>query len=125
MFNKCIFVGRISFDLSLKQSGEVSYLTNSLAVKRSFRNGEITDFIPFKVWNKSAEYLSKYAKKGDLILISGELHIDSYTDKEGDNKKVWFINCANVNILSSKKSDEPEKTSQKQLEIEEDGDLPF
>ena len=121
MFNKCVFVGRITFDLNLKMAGETPYVVNSLAVKRAFQKDDIADFIPFKVWGKSAEYLVNYAKKGDLVLICGVLRIENFQNKDGENRKSYYINCESVNILQTKKNtSEPSNESST-----EDGDLPF
>ena len=123
MFNKCVFVGRITFNLNLHKSGDVSFVSNTLAVKRPFGKDAETDFIPFKVWNKSAEYLCNYAKKGDLILICGSLKVDKYTDKEGQNKTTYYINCETANILQSKPQKEEEQKENINYSPEED--LPF
>ena len=96
--NKIILIGRIVRDCELNELNEKKYLKNSIAVQREIKNKEgiyDTDFFNFTVWNKQAEYLQNYCKKGDLISVIGRLQNRSY---EKDGQKV-FTNEIMVNEI--------------------------
>ena len=70
-------------------------------------------------WNKTAEFIVKYFKKGEPILIDGKLETRQYEDKQGIKRKIYEVVVREVYFCAFKKSDE-------QNLIEDlDGDLPF
>ena len=133
--NTINLTGNICNDLELKQTETGKSVMNfNLAVKRPFST-DVTDFIPLVVWNQPAEYLSRYAKKGSKIAVSGKLTTRKYQDKDGNNRTAFEVVCDAVEILDSKASGEqaqeqaePSYTSQPTPKFEEisvDDDLPF
>ena len=82
--NQVTVMGRLTHDTELKttKSG-VSVSSNTIAINRRQKDSDgnyIVDFIDFTVWKKTAEYLCNYAKKGDLIILSGEIHQEKYEE---------------------------------------------
>lgn len=84
--NKAILMGRLTADPVLRQtqSGTTS-CSFRLAINRKFANKQTgereADFISCTAWSKTAEFISKYFKKGDMICVEGELRTGSYQDK--------------------------------------------
>lgn len=72
-------------------------------------------------FSNNAEYLNKYAVKGNKVGVQGKLHVDNYKDDKGVSHKRTYIVVDNVEILSSKKSEEKEETK---FEFTDD-DFPF
>lgn len=107
MINTFTAVGRLTKDPELrKTSSGVSVLQFTIACDRD-RKGKDgkypADFINCRAWRQSAEFLANYAKKGNLVAISGRIETDTYQDKAtGKNVHTWCVNCDNVQILSSK-----------------------
>ena len=107
-----------------------------LAVTRP-RAKDTTDWIPCTAWNQSAEYLGKYAAKGNRIGVSGTLTSREYEDKEGNKRTAYEVLCDSVEILESRStssSSEVSKTAEASVdsfanmegvEILEEEDLPF
>lgn len=99
--NQVILVGRICRELETKKVGEDRQVVNNvLAVNRTYkdRNGEtITDFIPFVAWNTLAKLLSRYACKGQRVILAGAMQSRNYKDSVG--KEVYVIEC-NVNEIT-------------------------
>lgn len=122
--NKVILTGRNTKDIELRQTPSgVSAIEFSIAVKRTFKNangGCESDFFDCIAYNKLAETISKYVKKGDQVGIEGRLQTRNYTNKEGKKVYVTEIVVENVEFLQSKKQDEP-----KLEEIDPDDDIPF
>lgn len=106
--NKIQLVGRICRDIDFKtsQSGK-PMVRLSLAVQRKFKNNEgkyDADFIPCIAFDRTAEFINKYFKKGDMIAISGRMQSGSY---EGQNGKVYTLDCYvdEAEFTGSKSSD--------------------
>ena len=102
--NNIQLLGRISKDLEQKTttSGK-SVCSFDIAVARKF-NKDITDFIPCTVWDKTAEIMCKFVKKGQLIAIDGSLYTRKYEDKNGNNRTAYEVNVNNFYFAESKKS---------------------
>ena len=104
--NRVIMIGRNTKDLELKQlNSGASVIEFSIAVKRPFKNDE-SDFFNCVAFSKTAETISRYVKKGDLIGIEGRLQTRSYTNKEGRTINVTEIIVENIEFLQSKKQEE-------------------
>ena len=112
--NKVIEIGRNVKDIELRQtSSGTSAVEFSIAVKRAFKNanGEYdSDFFNCVAFGKSAETISRYVKKGDMIGIEGRLQTRSYTNKEGRKINATEIIVENFEFLQSKRPDEPRQT---------------
>lgn len=107
MMNCVQVIGRITADPEVKvsQSGK-SILSFSLAVQRDYKNrsGEYdTDFFRCVAYKSSADYLGKYAKKGDMLAVSGALRQNTYENREGKKVSSVEISVSSVQILSRKK----------------------
>lgn len=106
MYNKVIMMGRLTRDPELKTTPNgVSVCTFSIAVDRRFQvKGEErkADFFNVVAWRQSGEFVSRYFKKGSLILVEGELQTRSYTNKDGQNVNVVEIIAERVSFTGEK-----------------------
>lgn len=88
-FNKVILMGRITHDLELRTTPNgISVCHFQMAVDRRYQTkGEErkSDFIRVTAWRQTAEFITRYFRKGSMILVEGELQTSSYTDKNGNN----------------------------------------
>ncbi len=90
--NKVVLAGRITADPELKQTPNgVSVLRFSLAVNRRFnKNNEQgeqqTDFITMVAWRQTAEFISKYFRKGSAICVTGSIQTRSWQDAQGQKR---------------------------------------
>lgn len=110
--NNCAFIGRLTADVELRRTGSGKAVASySLAVKRP-RVADTTDFIEFVSWEQGAEYLAKYAHKGDIVGVVGTLQPREWTDKEGNKRKAWEVVTTTVELLSSRKNDQGNQNPQ-------------
>ena len=90
--NKVVLAGRITADPELKQTPSgVSVLRFTLAVNRRYsRNSEQgeqqTDFITMVAWRQTAEFISKYFRKGSALCVTGSIQTRSWTDQQGQKR---------------------------------------
>ena len=135
--NKVWLTGRLIKDPELsKTSKGTPNCQFCIAVNRPVvRDGvKETDFINCIVWNKQAENLVKYQRKGNLIGIQGQFRTDKY-EINGETKYKSYILGEEVEFMEPKKDipkDEEKEfesmstktITQDTLEIK-DSDLPF
>lgn len=107
MFNLVVLTGRLTADPEMKttQSG-VSVTSFCVAVQRQYKSGEepITDFINIVAWRHTAEFVTKYFKKGNMIGIEGSIQTRKYTDRDGNNRVAFEVLASNVQFVESKKN---------------------
>lgn len=104
--NKAILIGRLTKDPELRTTPTGRNVCQfSVAVSRNFTNanGEReADFINCVVWDKQAENLVKYQKKGNQIAVEGRIQTRNYDDKDGKKVYVTEILASNISFLDSK-----------------------
>ena len=104
--NKAILIGRLTKDPELRTTPTGRNVCQfSVAVSRNFTNanGEReADFINCVVWDKQAENLVKYQKKGNQIAVEGRIQTRNYDNKDGKKVYVTEILASNISFLDSK-----------------------
>lgn len=89
MINITLLEGRITADPEIRYVGGENANANvnfTVAVNRNYKNAEgkyDADFIRCVAWGSSAEFISKNFKKGDPIIVRGNIRTGSYTNKSG------------------------------------------
>lgn len=87
MLNKAILMGRFTRDPELRSTPQgISTCSFTLAVDRNFvRQGEErkADFINCVAWRQTAEFVSKYFRKGSLAAVEGSIQTRTWDDAEG------------------------------------------
>ncbi len=110
MFNLVVLTGRLTADPELKTTNTgISVTSFSIAVNRRYRAGEETqtDFINIVAWRQTAEFITKYFKKGNMIGIEGSIQTRKYVDKNGNNRTVFEVVASNAQFVESKKDSAP------------------
>ena len=109
MLNIVVLTGRLTADPELKTtSNGISVCSFSIAVERRYRSGEErqSDFINIVTWRTSAEFVSKYFKKGQMIAIEGSIQTRRYQDKDGNNRTAFEVVANNVQFADFARRDE-------------------
>lgn len=104
-FNKAIIGGRLTADVELKMTPSgVSVCTFSVAVNRKVAKDaeQKTDFINCVAWRNTAEFISKYFKKGSSILVVGNIQNRSWQDNNGNKKYATEVIVDEVHFVDSK-----------------------
>lgn len=110
--NKIELMGRLTKDVEIRQTKSKTEVgAFSLAVPRKL-DKETVDFIDCVVFGKLVEVLTKYTKKGDRIIVCGELQINLYQDKEGNNKKAAVVVVNDFYFTENKKVETKQEPEQ-------------
>lgn len=85
-FNKVILGGRLTADPELKQTQNgIAVVSFSIAVNRRYNKDaqqNETDFFNVTAWRQTAEFVSRYFKKGSSICVVGTLQNRSWVDQQ-------------------------------------------
>lgn len=133
MINQVVLVGRLTKDIELKKTNSnLSVAQFSLAVDRGIKKEDGTrecDFPNVVVWRQSADFLSQYARKGDLISVVGKIQTRTY---DGQNGKVFITEVVanEVRILAHVQPKQeglgtvkPEEIAKQNEEFKDNGEL--
>ena len=75
----------------------------------------LQDFIQIQIWDKGAENLANFTRKGSQIGINGRIQTRNYENKEGARVYVTEIVVENFTLLESKKDNVPQQAPRKNL----------
>lgn len=104
--NKAILIGRLTWDPELRTTPTGRNVCQfSIAVNRTYTsaNGEReADFINCVVWDKQAENLCRYQKRGNQIAVDGRIQTRNYDDKDGKRVYVTEILANSISFLDAK-----------------------
>lgn len=140
MLNVVALNGRLTADPELRHTNnDVPVTSFTLAVDRSYvKSGEErqADFIDVVCWRGTAEFVCKYFTKGQLIAVNGSLQTRTYTDDNGNKRKVIEVLANQVHFAEPKRSSADNRQSAQAeayssgnnndfVEIDVDDDLPF
>ena len=103
-FNKVILMGNMTADPELRQTtGGVSVCSFSIAVNRRFakqdQGQQNVDFINIVTWRQQAEFVARYFKKGNPILICGQLQTRTWTDNQGQKRYATDVVADEVSFV--------------------------
>lgn len=88
--NKVVLCGRLTADPELKTTGNgISVVSFSLAINRRYKNANgqyDADFINCTAWRQTAEFISRYFKKGSSLCIVGSIQTRKWTDQQGQTR---------------------------------------
>ena len=106
MINNVVLMGRLVADPELRTTPTgVSVTSFAIAVERSYaKQGEerSADFIDIVAWRQSADFITRYFRKGSMIAIEGSLQTRTYTDKDGNKRKAVEVLANRVSFCGSK-----------------------
>ena len=146
MLNKTILMGRLTRDPELRYTqSNIPVVSFTLAVDRGLRNAtegqQTVDYINCVAWRGTAEFVSKWFRKGQLVAVSGRIQSRNYTDKDGNNRTAVEIVADEVFFAENKRETkqeftQPEATAEAETIAEnpyaefediigDDEDLPF
>lgn len=85
--NKVTILGTMGSDPEMRKAGEHTVASISLATNEKWKDSagvqqERTEWHRIEFWNRQAEIIEQYTKKGSKLYIEGQLRTDKYQDKE-------------------------------------------
>ncbi len=105
-FNRVMLGGRLTADPENRQTETgVSMTRFSIAVNRRYSKDSAqqqVDFFNVIAWRATADFVSKFFKKGSSIFVVGTIQNRSWTDNEGNKRYATDIVAEEVNFVDSR-----------------------
>jgi len=100
--NVVVLYGRLTRDAEIRevetQKGGTSLAKFGLAVT-NHRNDDATMFIECTAWGRTAQVVGDYTTKGAAVLVTGELVLERWQSKDGENRQRYTVNVATVQLM--------------------------
>ena len=104
--NKIILVGRLTKDPEVRTTSAGFNTVNfSVAVNRNFKNKDgnyDADFLPCVAFRQTADFISKFFKKGNMISLEGRVQTRNYDAQDGTKRYVTEVVVENVEFVGGK-----------------------
>lgn len=129
--NEVRLCGRLTADVELKQTPSGTPVCSfSIAINRKVAKDkpQKADFIDCVAWRGTAEFISKYFKKGSSIYIFGSLEKRSWTDNNEQKRYATEVIVEKAEFVDGKSEETPSFVPEAYTnfeDIKEDEDLPF
>ena len=104
--NKVMIIGNVGADPDIRQTtngGKVANIriaTTERFADRSGNQQERTEWHSVTAWDKTADIVERFVKKGKMLFVEGKLTTRKYTDKDGVEKYSTEILAQNIQLLS-------------------------
>lgn len=96
MINQTIIEGRVTHTPELKTTAGGKMVVQTTIANHKDGEQEKVSFIDVTFFGKTAENFARYIKKGDKIVVIGNLVTSNYSDKNGVSRKSTNIICEKV-----------------------------
>lgn len=110
-FNQVVLLGRCgSAPNIIRSEGKSSFAKVQIATNKKWKKDNTistrTDWHTVIFNNKLAEIVEKYLRKGDLLLVKGELRSRKWQDKDGNNRYSVEVQAQELRLLTPKPKQE-------------------
>ena len=145
--NKVVLCGRLTADPELKQTQSgVPVVSFTLAINRRYQGKgadgapaqSTADFINVVAWRQTAEFISRYFKKGSALCVTGSIQTRNWQDQQGQKRyatevvadEAMFVDSKSEGGAPAENYNAPSFSSSpasapKFEELKTDDDLPF
>ncbi|MBQ3970460.1 MAG: single-stranded DNA-binding protein [Clostridia bacterium] len=107
MMNVVTLMGRLTADPELRTTTSgLSVCRFTVAVDRNYAKAGTerqADFINCVAWRQTAEFVSRYFVKGQLIALDGSIQTGSYTDNNGNKRYTTEVVANNVHFTGDRR----------------------
>ncbi len=131
MLNNTILQGRLVREPELKKTrSEVSYCDFTVAWSEAYNEieKEYKCFLRCKAWRGTADFLCKYFKKGQDLLVEGKLLTEEW-EADGERKRHTVLLVEKIHFCGKKEATSQNVSSEQKnsnfQEVADDEGLPF
>lgn len=106
MLNKFLVAGRLTADPEIQNIGKNRLCKFTIACDRPKRKGEDkpeTDFFNYVAWERNGDTIVNYFRKGDMITLVGEVHINRY-EKDGQKRTATEVKVEEIHFSGNRKA---------------------
>jgi len=117
--NKVMLTGRLVKEIELntygkgKNGGTWAPFTLAVNDGKTSEGEAKVQFIECKAFNKTAELLEEFVKKGDIVTVFGKVVNEFWEDDKGDRRYAQRVVCDNIELLPNYKEEPKDKKFKK------------
>lgn len=106
--NKVIIAGNLTKDIEMRTTTQGTAVCSfTVAVNRKTKQSDGTyrdevDFIDCNAWDKKAEFLHRYFRKGDGVCVLGTIRNRKWTDKDGKARTATEVLAEDITFNGEK-----------------------
>lgn len=124
--NNLNFTGNVGNDAETRFTADGKAITSwSVAMQSGYGKSEKTNWVRCSMFGDRGEKLGKFLLKGTQVAVNGELSLNEYTNKAGENKATLECLVGNVTLMGKKDSKPAEKVTTTDSLDELESDIPF
>lgn len=139
MVNLTVIQGRLCADPELRRTqSDVPVCSFRVAWSEKYKENETKLFLPCTAWRGTGEFVNKYFRKGQEIVVRGKLATREWNDNDGNKRSTIELTVEEASFCGPKASGDTGNTYSPagsainvpgpEIELEElpdDGELPF
>ena len=107
--NSCNFIGRLTSDPELKNVNGKSLVNFTLAVQET---KDKAHFLGFTAWEKTADLISKYCKKGNKIAVECQAVQETWDSPDGKKNSKTKFRVNRIHFVEKINPDLPQDVNQ-------------
>lgn len=105
--NKIVLIGRLTRDPEQSYtSSNLSIVKFTIAVDRQFKDSQTgerkTDFFDCRAFRQTADFVSQYITKGQLVAVEGRVEINKVAGQDGNSRYFTNVICDRVESLQGR-----------------------
>lgn len=97
--------GNLTADPEMKYVKETPKVTFSVAINQKYGDKEETIFVDVECWDKLAETMAEYKRKGDEVLVQGRWKMDEYEDRDNNKRRKWYVRADTIRFVGGRTRD--------------------
>lgn len=101
-FQTWVGLGNLTDDPEMKYVKETPKTSFSIAINEKRGEREETIFVDVECWDKLAESVAEYKRKGDPVLVQGRWKMDEWEDQEGKKRRKWYVRADTIRFVGSR-----------------------
>jgi single-strand DNA-binding protein len=100
-------IGNVGFDVVIKEINGNKFLEFSVAVNERFKkqDGTTVESTDWVNCSYRSIALAQYIRKGDKIMVQGNMKVNVYKAKDGSQRAGIHLNVFNVQLLANKREE--------------------
>lgn len=118
--NNCVqFIGNVTRDVEVRtfaNGGQVSKFGMAINTRLG-KDKEKTYFANLQAFDKLAEIIANYVKKGNRVMVHAEAELDEWEDKDGDKQSRTIYRVTDFQFMDGPKKENKEDVKPEKTEV--------
>jgi single-strand DNA-binding protein len=90
----------------MKYVKDVPKTTFSIAINSKHGDKEEVLYVDVECWDKLADSVAEYKRKGDPVLVQGRWKMDQWEGEDGTKKRKWYVRADTVRFIGAPRDDD-------------------